>query len=253
MTRRLVPRLVLALAAMLSLLAPGAAAERQDPLVIDLSDHLVAITTGFTGATVLLFGTAERKGDIVVVVRGPAETVMVRRKERVFGIWINRAQAVYTDIPAFYRVASSRPLDELAPPALFERYHIGVDHLDIQVRRKDAARSDNEYADALTRLKDGAGLYGVTPGTVSFVGGHLFRTEMDFPANVPTGSYTVEVFLIQDGKVVGDQTTPLIVSKTGVGAEVFDFAHRRAALYGLSAILLAVLAGWLGAVVFRRA
>ena len=248
MTRRLVHGLLFCLA----LVGPAAAAERPDQLVIDLSDHLVAITTGFTGATVLLFGTAEHRGDVVVVVRGPTETLMVRRKERVMGIWVNRAQAVFTDMPAFYRVASSRPLDDIAPAAVLERNHIGVGTLDVQVRRKDASRSDGEYAEALIRLKDAAGLYGVKPGEVNFVGGRLFRTEMDFPANVPTGSYTVEVFLIQDGKVIGSRTTPLIVSKTGVGAEIFDFAHRRAALYGLSAILLAIFAGWLGAVVFRR-
>lgn len=242
----------LTLAALAALAGPAAAAERQDPLVIDLSDHLVAITTGFTGATVLLFGTAEHKGDVVVVVRGPAETIKVRRKERVFGIWANRAEAVFTDVPAFYRVAASRPLEEIAPPALLEHYHIGADHLETQLRRKDPASGDADYMAALLRLKDAAGLYGIRAGWVNFVGGHLFRTEMDFPANVPTGSYTVEVFLVQDGRVVFSRTTPLIVSKTGLGAEVFDFAHRQAALYGLSAILLATVAGWLAAVFFRR-
>jgi hypothetical protein len=75
---------------------------------------------------------------------------------------------------------------------------------------------------------------------------------MDFPANVPTGIYTVEVYLLRKGEVVSAQTTPLIISKTGIGAEVFDFANRQAALYGLLAVLLAALAGWLGAVALRR-
>src|SRR3546814_79845 len=61
----------------------------QQELVADLSDHEVAITTGFTGAELLLFGAVEGEGQIVVVVTGPRQTTTVRRKARVAGIWMN--------------------------------------------------------------------------------------------------------------------------------------------------------------------
>jgi hypothetical protein len=73
------------------------------------------------------------------------------------------------------------------------------------------------------------------------------------PANVPPGAYTAEVLLVRNGQVLAAQTTPMFVSKIGLGAEVFDFAHRHAALYGILAILLAVLSGWGAGVAFRRA
>ena len=47
-------------------------------------------------------------------------------------------------------------------------------------------------------------------------------------------------------------STPLYVNKIGVGANVFTFAHRQAAAYGLIAIVLAVAAGWLAGAMFRR-
>ena len=76
---------------------------------------------------------------------------------------------------------------------------------------------------------------------------------MEFPANVPTGTYKVEVYLLRDGRVVSAQTTPLIVGKIGLEADIFDFAHNYAALYGVIAILVALVAGWLAHVAFRRA
>ncbi len=227
-------------------------AEANQPLIVDLSNHLVAITTGFAGATVLLFGAVEGEGDLVVVVRGPPQTEVVRRREPVLGIWVNRAQALVSDMPAYYRVASSGPLDQVAAPAVLDRYQIGVDHLKAKLRRRDKAASDADYIKAVLRLKEGSGLYQRRTATVSFVGGRLFRTEMEFPANVPTGIYSVEVYLLRQGQVASAQSTPLMVSKTGLGAEVFDFANSHAALYGLGAILLAASAGWLGAVAFRR-
>ncbi len=233
-------------------LVSPAMAQNGEPLAVDLSSHLVAISTGFAGTTVLLFGAVEGDGDVVVVVRGMAQTELVRRKERVLGVWVNHAQAVISDAPAYYRIAASRPLEQAATASVLDRHQIGLDHLNMKIRRKDNAASDGDYRRALLRLKENAGLYAAAPAAVSFVGRRLFRTEIDLPANVPTGIYTVEVYLLQGGEVTSAQTTPLIVSKIGIGSQVFDFAMHRAALYGLFAVLLAAVAGWLAAAAFKR-
>ena len=246
--------IVVALAVLAGVVRPvlAAAAPSSDPLVVDLSNHLVASTTGFTGASVLLFGAVEGDGDVVVVVRGPAEPQTVRRKERVLGVWANRAAAQVLDAPVYYRVASTRPLDKVASLAVLDRHQIGLDHLDIRVKRRDKGATDVDYRKAVLRLKHETGLYSEAPGQVTFVGGRLFRAEMELPANVPTGTYTVEVYLLRGGEVVSAQTTPLIISKSGLDAEVFDFAHRQAALYGLLAIVLAASSGWLAAAALKR-
>jgi uncharacterized protein (TIGR02186 family) len=225
---------------------------RAEPLVADLSDHLIAITTGFTGADVLLFGATDGPGDIVAVVRGPTGRAIVRRKDRIFGIWINSAARDFEQVPNFYAVASSRPLDQLLDRATALRYGIGLDNLAI---RPVAIGSDPVTGDmlgALTRIKMSQDLFQPAAGKVAFLGDRLFRADFHFPANVPTGSYLVEILLIRDGQVAGAQTTPLVVSKIGVGADIFEFAHRHGAAYGVIAILIALVAGWTAHLVFRR-
>ena len=88
-------------------------------------------------------------------------------------------------------------------------------------------------------------------GKVDFLGERLFRTTITFPANVPTGTYLVEVFLVRDKDVVSGQTTPLVVSKVGVDAAVFEFSTRQPGFYGAIAVLTAVVAGWLASLPFR--
>jgi uncharacterized protein (TIGR02186 family) len=105
---------------------------------------------------------------------------------------------------------------------------------------------------ALTRIKTREGLFQSDAGKVTFLGAQLFRVDFRFPANVPTGSYLVEILLIRDGQVASAQTTPLVVSKIGVGADIFEFAHRHSAAYGIIAIVMALLAGWAAHLVFRR-
>ncbi len=242
-------RLIAALGLMALAAVPAAA--QQAPLVADLSKHLVAITTGFSGTDVLLFGAVDGPGDIVVVVRGPDRDEVVRRKERIAGIWVNTAEAVIPGAPSFYRVAATRPLEDVAPVPVLERHEIGHRHLDLEVAGADAAAAD-AYRDALVRLKQKRTLYGDEILPVSFLGSQLFRTEMHLPANVPVGTYSVEVYLLRDGEVISAQTTPLIVSKVGVGAEVYDFAHDQGPLYGIIAILVAMGAGWLAATAFKK-
>lgn len=227
-------------------------ARAADPLVADLSKHLVAITTGFAGTDVLLFGAVDGAGEVVVVVRGPAKPEIIRRKARQAGIWINSGSAHVDSAPSFYRVASTRPLAEIAPATVLDRHQIGLEHLDLAIDSQDGEADIATYRDALMRLKQKKGLYGEKVERIGFMSHRLFRTEIHFPANVPVGTYLVEVYLIQDGDVISAQTTPLVISKIGIGADVFDFAHQQAAAYGLIAIILAAAAGWLAAVAFKK-
>jgi uncharacterized protein (TIGR02186 family) len=235
-------------------LACAAPAKAQDvPLVADLSSHLVAITTGFSGTDVLLFGATDGPGDIAVVVRGPAADTVVRRKERFGPIWVNGTSVTLGGAPSYYRVASNRPLDEIAPQLLLSRFQIGLEN--IRLNSADEAVSTElgvEFREALVRLKLGDELYDQGLGDVNLMSNRLFRTELHFPAHVPTGTYLVEVYLFRNGQITSAEILPLAISKIGVGAEIYDFAYNWAPLYGLMAILLAAAAGWAANAAFRR-
>jgi uncharacterized protein (TIGR02186 family) len=238
----------------LAVLLAGSAEPRAQALVADLSHHLIAITTAFVGTNVVLFGVAEGGGDIVVTVHGPRQDQVVRRKSRVAGIWVNRESLAFRRVPSYYAVASTGPLEQIARPDVLMRLEMGTEQL--RLEPIDATGLEiNEIAafqDALIRRKQDQGLYSRTPGHINFIGDELFRTTLVFPANVPPGIYQVQVFEFQDGFAADAQRSTLVVSKVGLEADLFDFAHQRAPLYGVAAIALAILAGWLASVIFRR-
>lgn len=227
---------------------------QQVPLVADLSNHLVAITTGFSGTDVLLFGATDGPGDIVVVVRGPARDEVVRRKGRFGPIWANSDSVTFRAAPTYYRVASSRPLDEFASETLLGRQQIGLENL--RLLNSDETLPAEEvtaFRQALVRLKTDESLYEQGLSDITLMSNRLFRTALHFPANVPTGTYTVEVYLFREGQITAAEIVPLTISKIGVGADIYDFAHGPLAfLYGLLAVLLAGSAGWIAGAVFRR-
>lgn len=229
----------------------GAAAHAQE-LVADLSDHLIAIDSEFTGADLLVFGAIEGEGDVIVIVRGPRVPVVVREKARVFGIWLNASSITFNDVPSFYAVAATRPPEEILDADMRRLNEIGLDQLHIEAEPGSNIEDVAMFREALIHLRQRNGLYSAEPGKVNFLGRRLFRTAIHFPAAVPVGRYTVDVVLVRDGHVVQSFGPPLTVDKAGFGAEIFDFAHNDSALYGILAVIGAALAGFLGSLLFRR-
>ena len=246
----------LALAVLILVVIAPARAER---LEIGLSHERVGITSSFDGTRVTLFGTIEnpedlvleRGGyDVVVTLTGPSSEVVVRRKSRVLGIWVNDASQRFAGVPLFYAVSTTRPLEEIADAANLSLLQIGTANLQFAPRGTVAGDRD-DFARSLKRLKRTRGLYSQTASTV-FLSPTLFRATLPVPANVPIGRHVAQAFLFRDGRYIGSATADMTVEKTGFEQVTYDFAHEQSLLYGLVAVLVAVVTGWLASVAFRR-
>ena len=222
------------------------------PLIADISDYRIEITSQFTGTHLLLFGARNSSGDVIIVIRGPQRDFIVRRKERVAGIWINRTQMQFDGIPSFYAIAASRPLEDMRDTNLFDPLRLGIEHL------KPAPTADTDtqlhatFWDALIAWHEAQSRYRTAVADVRFMGETLFKANIYFPDTTPRGTYTAEIYLFNDGRLVSMQSSPIEVYKTGFDAFVYDTAHDHPALYGLLAIVLAASAGWGASRLFAR-
>ena len=222
------------------------------PLSVDLSSHFVAINTGFKGAEIVVFGSAEENADVVVVVRGPPGLATLRVKERILGIWLNTRSMRFRDAPSFYAAAASQPISVLLSPEKRRFYQIGADQIRVTNLDRKIPQDQEVFRQALVDDRVRHSLYQPGIGDVVFMGQGLFRTNFYLPSNVPTGLYRVSVLLIRGGEVTSQADSPLYVGKVGSSAEIYRFAHEQAFFYGLAAVVFAAFAGWLAAHVFRR-
>lgn len=228
------------------------------PVAIALTDEEVRVTSGFTGAELVIYGVAPayRPGDdLVVILRGPPQPLTVMRKERVVGMWLNSEPASFAGAPSFYAAASTRPLDEIAPPDILRRVGASAEFVPLRttgVASSDAASQISDYRRAIVRLKARDGLYRNEPGEVTMQEANLFRAEVRLPAQAPVGEYDAQVILFRDGVPVAETQTALTVEKAGVERLVFNLAHDQPWLYGLACVLMALLAGWGAASIFSR-
>ncbi len=174
----------------------------------------------------------------------------VREKQWVGGIWINRDQAKLLAMPTYYFLASTRPVDRIAPAFTLERYAIGLANV---VPARIVSHHDPEpFRQALIRHRQADGLYGEEPSGVIFNSPTLFHARVPIPATVTRGLFNVEVYLFRDGTVISAQSTPLFIDQTGLERRLFNFAHDEPFSYGVVTVVMASLLGWLSSVLFRR-
>jgi len=228
---------------------------RAEDIVAGLGQDVIEITSNYTGSNIVVFGSIEHSNnpqgrDIVVVVRGPDSDMMVRRRDRVAGVWVNRDAAAFGGMPAFYYLASTQKLTKIATPVALSRYGIGVQHLE---PTSIGSHHDPEpFRQAALRRLMRTGLYTEAPGSIDFQSENLFSTHVPVPADVVRGQYNVEVYLFRGGDIVSAQSTPLFIDQTGIERRLFNFAHNHPFGYGLAAVFMAVALGWLSSLLFRR-
>jgi uncharacterized protein (TIGR02186 family) len=104
----------------------------------------------------------------------------------------------------------------------------------------------------MIRLRKEEGLFQEHDDGVSFIGRSLFRATVELPVNVPIGRYTSDVYLFRDGVLLSKKQSTLAVNKVGFERVLYLLAFQQPFIYGLLAVILAVLAGLAGWVAFRR-
>jgi len=237
---------------------PGAADER---LVTSLSEDVVSVTSSFTGAEIVLFGTVEPVSDVlradaaydvVVEISGPPEDVVARRQERFLGIWLNRRAETFEGVPSFQAVLSTRPLDAIAPPEVLAELGLGLESIVAAARRGEPGPEREAFEAGFLHVMETSDHYAVYDEGVTFLSRSLFRADVPLPATVPIGDYSVEVTLFRNGAPAAQGTSSLHVGKFGFEQLVTEAAHDRGFLYGLATVALALFTGWLAGVIFRR-
>lgn len=247
-------------ALLLLLLAPLALSASETRLVPDVSHRDIEIRYSFTGAELLLFGAIlypngrapSERADIAVVVKGPVEPLVVREKQKVAGIWMNVESARFRSAPAFYAVASSRPLFELIDERTAAIYELGLQNLQLSPGTGAAPEVQRRFEAGLIDLQQRRQLFIEIPNGVQITDGVLYRARLRIPARVPVGNYTAETFLIREGRVVAGAVREIRIQKLGFERFVAMAAERWSFAYGLVAVLVSLFLGWAASAWFQR-
>lgn len=262
-------RLAVAIAGLLWLWAGSSAllaqtsnpAAPKETIEADVSTRTVAVDTAFTGQRIVVFGTVENSRqsradeglyDIAVVLEGPREPLVARRKSNIAGLWINASSFTFKDVPSFYAIVTTRPVAEIAPKNMLWQNGIGFENMRFTAIEKLGSKELDEYREAIVRLKGEQKLYVGSERGVAFIGKSLFRATVDLPANVSIGEFNAWIYLFRKGELLSTYKTRLGLQREGLEQQLHSFAFEQPLWYGVAAVALAILAGLAASFAFRR-
>lgn len=236
-------------------------AERER-IEIGLSTDRVSITSDFSGTDLTIFGALDNldplvrrqnRYDVIVTLEGPEILTTLRRKERFFGMWINMDSRDFPGAPTSYSLSSTRPLRDLTTEKSLQLLSLGIAHLAIKPEPDSGdAEADAKFSQALREIKVDKHLYNERIGDVQFLSTNLFRAALSLPANVPIGVHRARAYLFKNGQFITGTSAQLEIRKSGVEQMIYDYAHQYGFLYGVFAVALAMLTGWLGRLIFQK-
>ena len=219
----------------------------------DLSENDIKIKTDFNGKEIIIFGILNDDQETLISIKGPEKKALIQKKERILGFWFNTKQITYNKIPSIFFIASSANLADILPMSTIIKEELSFNLLlenKLSQRNFISDISLEDWKENFVRIKKNKSLF--KEYKVEKIENKLFQTRVFFPAESIPGEYKVQVYQIKNNIILNKKEKIITLQKSGIGSQIYDFAHKNSAAYGFFTILFAILSGFLAATLFRR-
>ena len=227
-------------------------------LTCSVTPNTIPITFSYHGAQLKITGQSADPDDLIVTITSEPVDTALKYKEKVGGlVWMKKGTLEFKGAPRIYMLHSTAALDRILGAAEREQHLLGYDALRGHIRIEDSTGSpaDEKWFDEYLKFKKEEKVYDLQEGTVvrqHGEEGNTYQVEVAWPYQAPPGTYTVAVVAARDGKVVDRVSANFEVKSVGVTAALSKMAFNQPGLYGIMAVVFALLAGLAVGAIFKK-
>jgi len=224
---------------------------RAEAVTVKARPSTVEISSFYQGHEITIIGAIPAGHQAVAEVVGPVGQEHLMRKGRVGPLWLNVGEITVSGAPSLYFALSTTP--DLLTGASPWGFQALMQHLSLagKVHQNEMAKFTEQFLE----LKKSENLYAVWPGGLKTKPADDGRLEVTgkfwLPANVKPDTYKVCLTAVLDGKAVDQHCSNLSVQMVGFPALLMSLAYEHAALYGILAVVIAILTGFIMGYLFK--
>ncbi len=229
---------------------------QSSPIGIDvIQPKTIRIGSFFSGKKVTVRAVVPFGAKVALRIIGPREDLVLMKKGRVGGLWMNVQQVHFQNLPKVYLLWTSEK--QAALETGWSVKAMGLDYLSFlsgSLQNKDP-KDGHQLINELIKLKEADSLYHIFEGTVRIK--PLEKGQWDqadavltLPSKIYPGTYSLELIAFQEGKGSLLHSSTIEVKLAGFPALISEVAHQRGLLYGILAVIIATFSGLLIGIVF---
>ncbi|MBI4644751.1 MAG: TIGR02186 family protein [Deltaproteobacteria bacterium] len=235
--------------------------EAKQKVVTAASKNLIEIGLSYRGDQIHFFGVNPAPGtDLIIKLTAEKdEEIKFSVKGKVGPFWMTVKQYDVTGAPFMYKIHASKPIKEIVSEATAQELELGypaIRHkMKMHLSRGDAAPEDaDKVFQGMLKIKERANLYNIVedPARLQVEEGKLFKHYFRFPPAATEGRYQVESFCFQKGQLVGYGKDIIEIKKVGLESCLTETSQNQPVFFGIMAVLIAMGAGLLVGVIFRK-
>ncbi len=228
------------------------------PIQLRVVPDEIKMGLSYNGVDVSIAGKIPADSEVLVRVMGQPEHQKLKKKGRVLGLlWMNTEAVHIENVPSVFLLYPSAALAEQAKrrPEQWRRLGLGLEAMEEQVEIRPSGEDRDALFQEFVKLKEAAGLYGTVRGAVHYEdkgdGLKSFTCVAPLPSNLAQGEYVIEAVAVKDGAIAARGRVPIDAAEAGVTARLSYLAFNHGTLYGVLAVLVALLAGSFTGVIFK--
>ncbi len=244
----------------LSLGAFAQALLASQPVQMKLKPNHIAIGATFTGNNITVTGTIPADSEALIRLVGHYGDVKLKKKGRALGfLWMNMGAVEFQNVPSVFLIVPSPNLEKFSKEdnTGWRKIGLGIDAVEENATIIPSSEDKKKLFKDFEKLKESAELYGTQGNRISYgeTAGTLksFTAKVFIPSDIPQGSYTVELFAIKDGGIVATAEEKITAEEVGFPATLSFLAFHHATLYGILAVIVAIIAGLVTGLLFKGA
>ena len=214
---------------------------------------LIRIGTFYDGSEVHVSAITDSCDGAVIVIEGKDQEVTLNRKGRVAVIWMNVARITIDGLPRAYILAATGKLDNICSKETQDELSLGLESLRSRTEiSSDQSLTGTEFKEYL-KLKIRDGTYSVNnTASLSPSSGGKEEISSILPVSsvTPPGEYDIHVYCFRQGRLFADYISQLTIERIGLPGLLMNLASKHSALYGILAIIAAMVVGLIMGIIF---
>ena len=217
--------------------------------------HNINIGPFFSGMKVNVTAQIPKHSGVIVKLVGRDEDLTLNEKGKKAIIWLNINQVKVKNAPSIYILTSTDRVSELCSDSLQMSEMLGYTSLKSKIVFESKLPLTGIEFEEFIKFKEHNGCYSIDKNAKVIsdtVGINTLNATLTIPSFISPDDYNVVIYCFEKGYLLDKVVVKLSVEEVGLPLLVRNLANQSPAVYGILAIIIAMIAGSIIGLVFTK-